>query len=222
MFVGGPRTDDAGMSESVERTARYARWVRTHGGHGVIFSTVPGQAGLRTGEERERLRRAWDAVARAATAQGCTPLYHNHYVVSHDVSRMLLDEDMALIDWSTWRLCVDTGHLVLALHDPVSFVEEWADRIGWVHCKDVRTSTFAATSDPRSMGDIVSHFTSLGSGVVDFEGVVAVLERVDYRRWLVVEQDSSPDPRATSEASFRCLRRILAATASHESGPARW
>jgi len=209
VYVGGPRIDDAGLAESVEQTTRYARWAKEHGGDRLIYSTLQGKEGLRTREERERLRRARDAVAQAAVAEGCTPLYHNHYVVSHEVSRALLEEDMEVLDWSVWKLCVDTGHLVLALHDPVAFVEKWADKIAWVHCKDVKTCTFDETEKHRSMGDIALHFTSLGSGVVDFEGVVATLEGVGYDSWLVVEQDASPDPYATSKASCQHMRIIL-------------
>jgi sugar phosphate isomerase/epimerase len=208
VFVGGPRIGADGLAESVAQTTRYARWARKHGGDRLIYSTVQGRAGLRTNKERERLRYAWNAVAEAAVAEGCTPLYHNHYVVSHEVSHTLLEEDMQLLDWSVWKLCVDTGHLVLALHDPVVFTEEWADRIAWMHCKDVKTSTFDEPEKPRSMGDIAPHFTSLGAGVVDFEGVVAALEGVGYDGWLVVEQDASPDPYATSKASFRHMQRI--------------
>ena len=209
VYVGGPRIDDAGLAESVDQTTRYARWAKEHGGNRLIYSTVQGKDGFRTREERERLRRAREAVAEAAAAQGCTPLYHNHYVVSHEVSRALLEEDMEVLDWSLWRLCVDTGHLVLALHDPVPFVEKWANKIAWVHCKDVKTCTFDEPAKHRSMGDIVLHFTSLGSGVVDFEGVVAALERVGYDSWLVVEQDASPDPYATSKASFQHMKTVL-------------
>lgn len=206
VFVGGPKIDDAGLAESVDQTTRFARWVSKHGGDRVIYSTVQGRNGLRTHEERECLRRAWDAVAEAAVAEGCTPLYHNHYVVSHEVSRTLLEEDMELLDWSVWKLCVDTGHLALALHDPVVFVEKWGDRIAWVHCKDVKTSTFDEPDKLRPMGAIVPHFTSLGTGVVDFEGVIAALERVGYDGWLVVEQDASPDPHATSKASYQHIK----------------
>ncbi len=209
VFVGGPRIDDAGLAESVDQTTRYARWAKVHGGDRVIYSTVPGKEGVRTDEERTRLLRAWDAVAEAAAAEGCTPLYHNHYVVSHEASRALLEEDMELLDWSRWKLCVDTGHLVLALHDPVAFVEKWADKIAWVHCKDVKTSTFDEPAKLRPMGDIVPHFTSLGTGEVDFGRVVAALERVGYDSWLVVEQDASPDPYATSEASLLHLKGVL-------------
>ena len=209
VYVGGPKIDDAGLAESIDQTTRYARWAKEHGGDRVIYSTVQGRDGLRTREERERLRRAWDAVAEAAAAQGCAPLYHNHYVVSHETSRALLEEDMKLIDWSAWKLCVDTGHLVLALHDPTAFVQEWADHIAWVHCKDVRTSTFSELEKHRTMGDIVPHFTSLGSGVVDFGAIAAALEGVGFSGWLVVEQDASPDPYATSKASYHHMKGVL-------------
>ncbi|MBT3380892.1 MAG: sugar phosphate isomerase/epimerase [Lentisphaerae bacterium] len=209
VFVGGPRIDDAGLAESVDQTTRYARWARQHGGDRVIYSTVQGKDGLRTNEERERLRHAWDAVAEAAAAEGCTPLYHNHYVVSHEVSRALLEKDMELIDWSQWKLCVDTGHLVLALHDPVSFVEEWSDKIAWMHCKDVKTCTFQEPETHRPMATIVPHFTSLGTGVVDFGRIVATLARTGYDGWLVVEQDASPDPYAMSRASCRHMQLAM-------------
>jgi len=212
VYVGGPRIDDVGLVESVGQTTRYARWAKEHGGDRVIYSTVQGKEGLRTDGERRRLRRAWDAVAGAAVAEGYIPLYHNHYVVSHEVSRALLEEDMELLDWSVWKLCVDTGHLVLALHDPVVFVEERADKIAWVHCKDVKTSTFAEPDKHRPMGDIVPHFTSLGTGVVNFGAVIAALGGVGYDSWLVVEQDASPDPYATSKASCRHLRSALDGT----------
>ena len=50
------------------------------------------------------------------------------------------------------------------------------------------------------------------AGVVDFQGVVAALEGVGYGSWLVVEQDASPDPYATSKASFQHLGSILDGT----------
>ena len=209
VFVGGPGIDAAGLAQSVDQTTRYARWAKAHGGDRVIYSTVPGQAGYRTNQEREGMRQAWNAVAEAAAAEGCTPLYHNHYVVSHAVSKKLLEEDMELLDWSVWKLCVDTGHLVLALQEPVAFVEKWADRIAWMHGKDVKTTTFAEPEKPRPMASIVPHFTSLGSGVVDFEGVVARLEQVGYDGWLVVEQDASPDPYATAKASRQHLMSLI-------------
>ena len=216
VYVGGPRIDDVGLAESVDQTTRYTRWAREHGGDRVIYSTVQGKDGLRTAHERKQFQRALHAVAAAATAEGCTPLYHNHYVVSHEVSRALLDEDMDLLDWSVWRLCVDTGHLVLALHDPEAFVREWANKIGWLHCKDVKSSTFDEPERRRPMGGIVSHFTALGTGVVDFEGVLAGLEGVGYDSWLVVEQDASPEPYATSKASFQHLRSTLASTCGEQ------
>ena len=207
--VGGPKLDDAGLAESVEKTTRYARWARRHGGDSVTYSTVQGRDGLRSNDERERLLRAWNAVAEAAAAEGCTPLYHNHYVVSHEVSRALLEEDTGLLDWSTWKLCVDTGHLVLALNDPLAFVRKWADKIVWAHCKDVKTRNFDPPDLPRRMGEFAAEsFTALGTGVVDFTGVVRALEGAGYDSWLVVEQDASPNPYETARASFQHLRGI--------------
>ena len=210
VFVGGLSLDEQRLPNLLATARRYARWMKAHGAHKAIYSTVPGSNGQRTTDERKALFRVCDAVADAVIAEGCTPLYHNHYVVSHAASRALLDEDLRGLDWSRWKLCADTGHLVLAFTEPVGFFQAWADKVAWVHCKDVRTATFEHPEGPRPMGEIAErHFTALGTGVVDFAGVVAELRRVDYDGWLVVEQDASPDPRATSTISLEHLRRAL-------------
>jgi inosose dehydratase len=104
---------------------------------------------------------------------------------------------------------VDTGHLVLALTDPVAFVMKWAEKVSWMHCKDVKTADIAALERPGVRWQ--DHFTPLGTGVVDFPKVLQSLDDVGYESWLVVEQDNSPDPYQTSKISIAYLRRVLTA-----------
>ena len=114
---------------------------------------------------------------------------------------------MEMLDWSRWRLCVDTGHLVLALTEPVAFVTKWSDKISWMHCKDVKTADAALLERPGTRWQ--DHFTPLGTGVVDFPKVLNVLARWKSAGWLVVEQDNSPNPYETSKVSFAYLRGVL-------------
>ena len=125
------------------------------------------------------------------------------------MNRAPLDEELDLLDWCTRLLCVDAGRLVLSLHDPVACIEKWADKIAWVDCKDVKSSMSDEPAKRQPMGDIVPHFTSLGSGAVNFEGIVAALGRAGCDSWLVVEQDASPDPYATFEASWQHLKSVM-------------
>lgn len=204
---------DAGVLPAALRSAvRFAAWLHwsdVRGGGKIIFSTAPGREGRRSAQEMENLRRAYDAIADKVIANGCVPLYHNHYVVSHEVSRALFEEDFAWMDWNCWKLCVDTGHLVLALQDPGKVVEACADRIVWMHCKDLKTSRFTDTAARKGMPEIHPFFTALGTGVVDFPRVLKALAKAHFTGWLVVEQDASSNPRETSAASLAYLKPVL-------------
>ena len=130
VFVGGHELRNPPAREAYLLKARKnARWIKAHGGRYVTYSTLSGVGARRTAKERKIVAEAFDRVADVALSEGCTSLYHNHYVKSCRESKLLLQEDMELLDWSRWRLCVDTGHLVLALTEPVAFVSKWADKV---------------------------------------------------------------------------------------------
>ena len=48
-------------------------------------------------------------------------------------------------------------------------------------------------------------FTELGSGLLDVLGVVRELSRLDYRGWIMCEQDTSWRPPAESSAISRAV-----------------
>ena len=191
------------------KARKHTRWIKKHGGHYVTYSTIGGEKGPRTRDESKIVREAFDVIADVVMDEGCVPLYHNHYVGGYLLSKRLLEEDLELLDWSRWNLCVDTGHLVLALTDPVAFVTKWAEKVSWMHCKDVKTADIAALERPGVRWQ--DHFTPLGTGVVDFPKVLQALADVGYESWLVVEQDNSPDPYQTSKISIAYIRRVLTA-----------
>lgn len=207
-FVGGGELRDRNAQQAyVAKARKYARWIKSHGGRYVIYSTVGGRNGDRTRAETGNIREAFRVIAQVVNGEGCTPLYHNHHVGGYQLSKRLLEADLELLDWSSWRLCVDTGHLVLALTDPVAFVAKWADKVSWMHCKDVKTGDVDQLDRPGVRWQ--EHFTPLGTGVVDFPRVLQTLSDVGYKSWLVVEQDNSPDPYKTSKISIAYLRRTL-------------
>jgi inosose dehydratase len=166
--------------------------------------------GSRTPVEERNVYRAYEAIADAVLGEGCVPLYHNHYRVSHRVSKQILDSDLKNLDWTKWKLCLDTGHLVLSLKQPVAVFEEWAELVGWVHFKDVRTDRFADTALPKDGAETQRLFTELGRGVVDFLRIVEILDKAGYTGWFVVEQDYTDlTPYQAARISLDYLRTIL-------------
>jgi inosose dehydratase len=97
--------------------------------------------------------------------------------------------DMSDVPW-----CLDTGHLVIAGVDPVSFARDHADRIVHVHLKDVKAELAAGVQTgelPLLQAVQAGLFRPLGQGDAGIEEVVRLLDDHGYGRWLVLEQDTA-------------------------------
>ncbi|SEM15059.1 2-keto-myo-inositol dehydratase [Nonomuraea pusilla] len=130
--------------------------------------------------------------------RGFEPAFHHHlgtYVETpQDVERLLELTDVAL--------CLDTGHLLLAGGDPVAALRDWAGRVGHVHVKDADRGVHArALDDGADLRELMGRggFAPLGGGELDLPGVVRALDEIDYRGWIVIEQDTLPGRRTVAQ-----------------------
>ncbi len=101
-----------------------------------------GSAGL-SNAAWDRLGRNLTVVGRMVAEHGLRAHFHNH-VGTHvetpdEVERLTLLLDLAVID-----LCFDGGHYAYGGGDPAAFVARHAERIGYVHLKDVNPAVLAA------------------------------------------------------------------------------
>jgi inosose dehydratase len=152
-------------------------------------------------------RRVWDEA-------GIRTVVHQHigtWIETEAEARRLFD----MTDPSVLGLCLDTGHWTFgAGGDPVAAVREFRDRIWHVHFKDAEPGVMTASrehewSGPESVGHGV--FCELGKGAVDFPGMLRALGDIDYRGWIVVEQDVLPGmghPRESARRNREYLRSI--------------
>ena len=120
-----------------------------------------------------------------------------------------------LADAALVGLCPDTGHSTYAGIDPVSLLDRHAQRLAYVHFKDIDTGRLAAARAERlSFPQAVARgiFRPLGDGSVDFAAVAARLAAVGYSGWATVEQDRLPDDSSTpvqeARRSLAYLREI--------------
>jgi inosose dehydratase len=142
-------------------------------------------------------------VATIAAGFGLRPVLHPHagtHVEFEDEAEPLLE---------AMELCLDTGHWLYAGQDPVRAYERWADRIPYLHLKDLDRG--------RCAGDFWSSvragaFRPLGDGDLDVASFFAALERHGFSGWAVVEQDRMPggDPVADLIASRRYVEGVAA------------
>ena len=158
-----------------------------------------------------------ERIKDAAAAQGVTAVLHPH------VGTMVETEAdvMQVLNGSSIKFCLDTGHMIIGGTDPVAFAKNHADRVAHSHLKDVNL----AVADRVQSGEITYYqgilegmYVPLGTGDVDVRSIVRSLIQADYDGWFVLEQDcviqSEPaegeGPLADARASVEFLREVIA------------
>jgi inosose dehydratase len=134
-------------------------------------------------------------VARMGVEEfGLAVSFHAHaggYVEFEDELECVLEA----IDSLLLGICLDTGHSTFAGFDPVDFYRRHADRVTYLHLKDVDPAVKAHVIDNRvgfydawALGLICN----LGQGEVDFPALRAALAETGFSGWVTVEQERDP------------------------------
>lgn len=145
-------------------------------------------------------------IADAMVAEGVRPNLHPHvgtWIETEEEGRAVLD---ALPD-SRLGFLPDTGHLAWAGSDVGKFVEDYAERIPFVHVKDCRLSV-AAQGREQGWGYQQTVLSGLwvepGRGELDLKGIIDNLPST-FDGWLMVEVDR-PDIADCYESAVESAR----------------
>ena len=164
---------------------------------------------------------AWDgmvanirAIAELAQERhGIRAVVHPHaggYVEFEDeIARLAAD-----IPQSVAGFCIDTGHTHYAGMDPVATLERYADRLDYVHFKDIDSAVLADV-----MGERIRFFEAcakgvmcpIGRGAIDYPAIRALLGRLGYQGFITVEQERDPRNVGGSLADVKASRDYLRA-----------
>lgn len=122
---------------------------------------------------------------------GITPCLHPHanttVMFEKEIDFIMQNTDPAYISFGP-----DTAHLAVGGCNPAQIFDRYAERIRFVHLKDVKKKKAVAGDGARKTGfEIYSNFLELGEGDVDFPAIFRILELVNYSGYLTVELDSS-------------------------------
>ncbi|MHB1234777.1 MAG: sugar phosphate isomerase/epimerase family protein [Microbacteriaceae bacterium] len=158
---------------------------RAHPGGGIEFSLDD--------EQWKHFAANVTLAAERVRAVGLEPTFHHHactYVETPDE----IDELLSRTDIG---LTFDTGHLILGGGDPLSGWRRWADRVNHLHLKDAQVSVLKSVVE--SQGDMRAvwagrAFVPFGEGDLDLAGFMDQVISTGYSGWLVVEQDTIPQP----------------------------
>ena len=117
-----------------------------------------------------------------------------------------VDEILAAADPRYVGFELDIAHYLQGGGDPVKAIERHADRLLFLHIKDVESTAAGSGGSGGSRG---YRFVELGRGRVDVKGVFAALRDVKFKGWAVVELDAVPDNARTPKESALINRKYL-------------
>lgn len=175
------------------------------------------RAGRRVGSMLNREQ--WDVyaagvnrVARKVYDElGLKVVFHHHcagYVETpEEVHNLMSRADADLVG-----LCLDTGHWHYAGGNAVKAVEEYGERVRYLHLKDCDPNIRQLAIDEKMdyfAATAAGVFCELGQGEVDFPTVLANMDALGYDGWAIVEQDVLTDDLDAPKQSAKRNRDYL-------------
>ncbi len=115
-------------------------------------------------------------------------------------------------------LCLDTGHTHYAGMDPVATLRQYADRVDYVHFKDIDQRVF-----DRVLGQRIRFFEAcgegvmcpIGQGVLDYDGIRQTLADMGYQGYITVEQERDPRHTGSVMNDVKASRDFLRGVGFH-------
>lgn len=147
---------------------------------------------------------AWDTY-------GIRAVIHPHaggYIEFADELARLVDD----IPHEVAGLCLDTGHLYYAGMDPLASLRTYAQRLDYLHFKDIDPAVFDQVSTEH-----IRFFAAcargvmcpIGRGVIDYPALHGLLLELGYQGCITVEQERDPRNASTSLDDVAASRAYL-------------
>lgn len=207
---GNLSIDPAREQEMIDLHTNHAKFVSAAGGRYLqVIDERPKRAVV--ADDYKRLGRLLTELSKRVRDAGVTLVYHHHMNSTgekpQEVAAVLDAADRRVV-----RLLFDTAHYQQGGGDPAAAIRQYRDLIEVLHLKDVRDRPGGSGGPGRPGGSDGYQFVELGRGRVDFKGVFAALNEINFKGWGVVELDRVPDPGRTPKESAEINRHYLEET----------
>ncbi|MBP7243552.1 TIM barrel protein [Amaricoccus sp.] len=111
-------------------------------------------------------------------------------------------------------LCLDTGHMDYSGMDPVETIRTYADRLDYIHFKDIDAAKYADVMSRR-----IRFFEAcaegvmcpIGRGRIDYPAIHRLLGEIGYGGFITIEQERDPRNAGGSLADLTASRDFLRA-----------
>ncbi|MDY5106297.1 MAG: myo-inosose-2 dehydratase, partial [Actinobacillus minor] len=149
-----------------------------------------------TEAEWQLLAEGYNELAKLAAEKGMKVSLHHHMGTGIQTPEEI-DKYMEMTNDDVYLL-FDSGHIYYSEGSQevmLQVLEKYVDRIVHVHLKDVRDEVVAEVkANDLSFLEGVKKgtFTVPGDGVIDFKPIFDILEKHNYKGWMVVEAEQDP------------------------------
>jgi len=128
---------------------------------------------------------------------GITTNVHNHHntwiMYENEIDNIMQNVGPDVVSFAP-----DTAHLVAGNCDPVKVIGKYAERVNFIHLKDIKGSELESAGMASAGMEVYTNFCELGQGCVNFRKVFDILKSVNYDGPLCEELDRAPVSNAES------------------------
>ena len=191
---------------AILRQARlHAESIAEMGGECLVVAPFPHfwKEGALNAERMQAAADCWNAVGAMTKSLGLHTVLHLDALSALRTTQEL-DQLLAMCDASCVNLCFDTAELAIAGHDVVALYRRYHARVRHFHFKDaLAVDTLGEYKLPHAERAMIlaggqrkvqRWFGELGTGVVDFPGLLAAMNELGYNGLVIVESDKGPAP----------------------------
>jgi len=147
---------------------------------------------------REQIKTAADIlteIGRYATDKGVQIGLHNEFFCA--VNKENHREFIELTDPRFVHYCLDTAQIEIIGEDMVKFYDDYHERICTFHLKDTASPKLPDSirygKDVEIQDDGARWFWEPGEGVLDFKSLWQLLKKYQFKGWMTIETDGTPD-----------------------------
>jgi inosose dehydratase len=200
---GGVNIDPARRDEQIELHVGHAKFLKACGGKYLQVTDNRPKRTV-TPDDYRSLGALMTEIGKRTADLGIPLGYHNHMnnlgERPEEVDRILDAADPTFV-----RFELDVAHYRMGGGKPAEAIRKYAERLLFLHIKDLETPVPGATGDlSRSY-----RFVELGRGVVDLPACVAALKDISFKGWCIVELDAVPDKARTPKESALASKKYI-------------
>jgi inosose dehydratase len=203
---GGVGIASSTEAEQFALHSKHAKFVREVGGQYLqVTDSARAKDRKPIADDFKQLGRMLTEIGKRTMDLGVPLGYHNHMgslgEAPDEVARILDAADPRYV-----KLELDIAHYAQGGGDPVKAIQQYRERLLFLHIKDVVSPVPAGFEGAGSKPYL---FVELGQGKVDVMGAFAALKKAHFRGWAVVELDGVPVKGRTPKESALISKKYL-------------